>query len=146
MKKIEEMEQKKELKNEETRLEGKKQEEILPVKQPRDYFKVVEVAVDATKNANPSIMDKLGIYRGPVFVAMASYFVLNMIGWSFVANVLSMGLIVCCIVHFLIHMGTVKETLNTSIDSVVETTKDKLKKKKKEVDAKEEKKEEKKPE
>jgi hypothetical protein len=107
------------------------------VKKPTDYFKITEIAMDMTKNANPSVMDHLGVYRGPIFVALVAFFVLSMLGFNFIAQVVGMGLVVFAIVHKLIHMGQVKENLNGSIDSVVEMTKEKLKRKKKEESKKE---------
>lgn len=119
-----------------------KNEEVKEQKKPRDYFKITDLAVNATKDVNPSMMDKLGVYRGPVFTAMVAYLGLNMLGYSFLAELFGMGLLALCILHKLLSLGKVKENLNTSIDSVVELTKEKLSKKKvveveKELDKKE---------
>ena len=122
-------------KMEQVKLEVKEEvkvKEEAKAKSTTDYFKITEVAMDITKDANPSVLDHLGIYRGPVFTALVAYFGLHMVGWDFIAEVVGMGLIVICVVHKLLHMGTIKESLNDSIDSVVEGTKQKLKKRKEE--------------
>lgn len=119
---------------EKSKPEMDEKQELAKVK--TDYFKITEIVMDATKKANPSVMDHLGIYRGPVFVALVAYFFLHMVRWDLTADFVGMGLIVLCVVHKLLHMGQVKESLNAFIDNGVETAKDKMKRKK--VEAKEE--------
>jgi hypothetical protein len=97
-------------------------------KKQTDYFKLAELAVEATKNANPSILDSLGIYRGPIFTALVSYFVLHLVGFDFIAELVGVGLVSVCIVHKIIHMGEIKEDLNVGISKAIISVKDTFKK------------------